>query len=60
MAGAIVGVGLLEGAKGVNWKQFGRQFIAWICTLAIVGLLTAALFSQVGTCPLAEQRRSQV
>jgi sodium-dependent phosphate transporter len=46
ITGAIVGVGLLEGGKGVNWKQFGRQFIAWMCTLAIVGLLTAALFAQ--------------
>lgn len=51
-AGAIVGVGLLEGAKGVNWKQFSRQFIAWVCTLAIVGLLTAALFAQVSTLNL--------
>ena len=46
-AGAIVGVGLLEGKGGVNWKQFGKQFIAWMCTLAVVGLLTAAVFSQV-------------
>lgn len=49
ITGAIVGVGLLEGASGVNWKQFGRQFIAWVCTLAVVGLLTAALFAQASS-----------
>jgi sodium-dependent phosphate transporter len=46
ITGAIVGVGLLEGTGGVNWKQFGRQFLAWVCTLAAVGLITAAVFSQ--------------
>ena len=47
ITGAIIGVGILEGANGVNWKQFGRQFSSWVATLFIVGAFTAALFSQV-------------
>ena len=46
ITGAIVGVGVLEGVRGVNWIVFLRQFISWMCTLAVVGLLTAALFAQ--------------
>lgn len=46
VTGAIVGVGLLEGTEGVNWKQFGRQFLSWVATLAVVGLSVAALFAQ--------------
>ncbi|KAK9815833.1 hypothetical protein WJX72_010493 [[Myrmecia] bisecta] len=47
ITGAIVGVGLCEGAKtGVNWRQFAKQFCSWVATLFVVGLLTAALFAQ--------------
>jgi sodium-dependent phosphate transporter len=46
VTGAIVGVGLLEGTEGVNWKQFGKQFLSWVGTLAVVGLGVAALFAQ--------------
>ncbi|KAK9823293.1 hypothetical protein WJX72_001659 [[Myrmecia] bisecta] len=47
ITGAIVGVGLCEGAKtGVNWRQFAKQFVSWVATLFVVGLLTAALFAQ--------------
>ena len=55
ITGAIIGVGILEGANGVNWKQFARQFASWVATLFIVGAFTAALFSQVSgwvTCTL--------
>lgn len=47
ITGAIMGVGLLEGAKGVNWIIFGRQFVSWVFTLFLVMGLTAALFAQV-------------
>jgi hypothetical protein len=40
-------VGLLEGADGVNFKVFGRQLASWVATLFVMGIATAALFSQV-------------
>lgn len=46
ITGAIVGVGVLEGVKGVNWKVFGKQFASWVMTMGVVGLLTAGLFAQ--------------
>jgi phosphate/sulfate permease len=42
-----VGVGLLEGAKGVNLGLFAKQFAGWVGTLVIMGVCTAALFAQV-------------
>lgn len=48
ITGGIIGVGLLEGFKvGVNWKLFAKIFCSWVSTLAVVGLATAAIFSQV-------------
>jgi sodium-dependent phosphate transporter len=47
ITGGVVGVGLMEGAKGVNFKVFGKQFMSWVSTLFIMGFCTAALFSQV-------------
>lgn len=58
VTGAIVGVGLLEGTEGVNWKQFGKQFLSWVSTLAIVGFGTAALFAQGIYSPGAIEARS--
>lgn len=47
ITGGIVGVGLLEGmSKGVNWRQFGKQFGSWVATLFVVGITVAALFAQ--------------
>jgi phosphate/sulfate permease len=47
--GAIVGVGLLEtNLKGVNWKFFAKQFLAWVVTIFLMGISCAALFAQVG------------
>lgn len=57
VTGAIVGVGLLEGAAGVNWKQFARQFASWVGTLAVVGLGVAALFAQGIYAPGAIEAR---
>lgn len=34
--GAIIGVGLTEGWRGISWKQFARQFTFWVMTLAVV------------------------
>jgi phosphate/sulfate permease len=48
ITGAIVGVAVLEGAKGVNWRIFGKQFISWVLTLVAVGGCVALIFAQVG------------
>ena len=46
--GAIVGVGLLEAnLKGVNWRFFAKQFLAWVVTIFLMGISCAALFAQV-------------
>nr|WNH14453.1 phosphate transporter B 1;1 [Pteris cretica] len=46
ITGAIVGIGIMEGIGGVNWKVFGEQFASWVSTLVVIGLCTAAIFSQ--------------
>ena len=46
ITGGIIGVGLLEGKAGVNWKFFLQNFASWGATLFIAGFGTAALFSQ--------------
>lgn len=53
ITGAIVGVGLAEGVDvGVNWKYFFLNFLAWVVTLAIMGLCTSLLYSQGAYAPL--------
>lgn len=47
IVGAIVGVGVVEGSQGVNWKQFGLQVVGWAFSTLVVGLTVAALFAQV-------------
>jgi hypothetical protein len=48
IVGGIIGVGLFEvNMKGVNWKFFIKQLIAWIATIFVMGLSCAALFAQV-------------
>ncbi|BBN07402.1 solute carrier family 20 (sodium-dependent phosphate transporter) [Marchantia polymorpha subsp. ruderalis] len=46
IVGAIVGVGVVEGSQGVNWKQFGLQVVGWAFSTLVVGLTVAALFAQ--------------
>jgi sodium-dependent phosphate transporter len=46
ITGAIIGVGILEGTKGVNWTQFSKQFLSWVATLFVIGLAVAAVFAQ--------------
>ena len=46
IVGAIVGIGVMEGLTGVNWKQFIEQFASWVLTLLLIGVCTAAVFSQ--------------
>jgi sodium-dependent phosphate transporter len=47
IVGAEIGIGLVENIReGVNWKLFAKTFTAWIFTLIVSGLLSAALFAQ--------------
>ncbi|GLC55696.1 hypothetical protein PLESTB_001015700 [Pleodorina starrii] len=46
ITGAEIGVGLTDNIRsGINAKLFGKQILAWIFTLIVVGFLSAAIFS---------------
>ena len=51
--GATVGVGLLEGKKGINYKILRKTVLGWIVTLVVVGGGTALLFAQGAYAPMA-------
>ena len=42
--GSTVGVGLVEGKNGVNWKLLYSVFAGWIFTILICAVATGALF----------------
>lgn len=42
--GSTVGVGLLEGKGGINWKLFIEVFAGWILTMVVSAGLAAGLF----------------
>ena len=44
--GGLVGVGLLEGMKGVNWKFFAAQAASWVVNLFLSMGIVAAIFAQ--------------
>lgn len=46
ITGAIVGIGLMEGTKGVNWKLFATTFSSWIMTMVVMGVGVSAMFAQ--------------
>ncbi|GFH13798.1 phosphate transporter, partial [Haematococcus lacustris] len=46
ITGAIMGVGLVEGWHGVNWKFFTRQFLSWVLTPLATMAPTALIFAQ--------------
>jgi sodium-dependent phosphate transporter len=45
ITGAVIGVALLEGAGGFNWRFFARTFASWVATVALVALVTGLLFA---------------
>lgn len=58
IVGAEVGIGIMEGLKtGVNWRLFGKTFLAWIFTLVITGLISAAIFAQGIYAPSIQMSR---
>ena len=42
--GATVGVGVLEGKGGINWKLFVEVFAGWILTLVVAAAVAAGVF----------------
>jgi len=44
--GGLVGVGLMEGMKGINWKFFAAQAISWVVNLFLSMAIVAAIFAQ--------------
>lgn len=42
--GATVGVGVLEGKGGINWKLFVEVFAGWILTLVVAAAVAAGIF----------------
>ncbi|CBK20396.2 uncharacterized protein [Blastocystis hominis] len=48
--GSTVGVGILEGKKGINWKLFLEVFVGWVLTLVVAALMAAGfLWFAMGT-----------
>jgi len=57
ITGAVVGIGLMEGRNGVNWKHLAKTFTSWVFTLIFVGFFSAALFSQGAYAPSVQGNR---
>ncbi len=51
ITGGVIGVALCEGTRGLNWRFLMKTFCSWISTLALVAMITAALFSQAVYAP---------
>lgn len=45
LTGAVLTIGLFEGAKGVNWRVFVRIFGGWVVTICVAALIAAAITS---------------
>ncbi len=43
-SGAIVGVGLGQGRRGINWRVFTEIAMAWVVTLPIAGIVAVACY----------------
>ncbi|KAG2495911.1 hypothetical protein HYH03_006148 [Edaphochlamys debaryana] len=52
ITGAEMGVGLVENVRtGVNWKLFAKQILAWVFTLFVSAIVSAAIFSYGAYAP---------
>merc|ERR1719203_1989108 len=48
--GAVVGVGIAEGMRNVDWKVMTKVFLSWILTLPIVGVTAGGIFALLLPC----------
>lgn len=51
ITGATMAVGLLNGARGVNWRRFAEIFGAWVITMPIVGIWSGLIFLFMASNP---------
>jgi PiT family inorganic phosphate transporter len=47
-SGAIVGIGISEGGRGLRWKTIGEMLLAWVVTLPVSALIAAGVYAVVG------------
>jgi sodium-dependent phosphate transporter len=52
--GATVGVALLEGTGGINWRLLYKTIFGWLITLVVVALSTILLFAQGAYAPMVK------
>ena len=57
IVGGVVGIGLCEGIKGLNWPFFGLQLASWVATLFICGIGSAAIFSAGSFAPCIQMAK---
>ena len=43
--GSVIGCGLVDGKKNIDWKCFLKIIFSWFITLPVAGLISACLFS---------------
>jgi len=43
--GGVLGVGLADGVKSIDWKLMGKIFGSWILTLPLVGIASAGTYA---------------
>jgi len=43
--GAVLGVGMANGLRTVDWKLMGKVFLSWVLTLPIVGITAGGIFA---------------
>ena len=46
VTGSITAIGIIEGARGFNWKLLAKVFLGWVATLVITALTAAAFTAQ--------------
>ena len=39
IVGAVIGIGLLKGGRGIQWRVLGRIGAGWVVTLLIAGVV---------------------
>lgn len=42
--GSVLGVGLADGVKTINWKMMAKVFLSWVVTLPLVGVAAAGVY----------------
>jgi len=43
--GSVLGVGLADGVKTINWKMMAKIFTSWVLTLPLVGIAAAGVYA---------------